>query len=185
MDQDSNGIFVARNDRGAFVRVVGRGTFQNAQCLRQFGMQAIEQGCPAISLDLCGCKAMDSTFLGVLAGFGLKLRALGREDGLHLFNTCGHTLESCQTLGLDRLAQLESGPPNGAEVQPPPGSGFRKLPDSDLSAAKNKDKSSTAAVMLEAHEDLCRCDGRNEAKFKDVKKLLRNGAERQSPATQI
>src|SRR5207253_10559269 len=76
MDQDSNGIFVARNERGAFVRVVGRGTFQNAQCLRQFGLEAIEEGCPAISLDLSGCKAMDSTFLGVLAGFGLKLRAL-------------------------------------------------------------------------------------------------------------
>src|SRR5438067_9060859 len=168
MDQDSNGIFVARNERGAFVRVVGRGTFQNAQCLRQFGLEAIEEGCPAISLDLSGCKAMDSTFLGVLAGFGLKLRALGREDGLYLFNTGGHTLESCQTLGLDRLAQLDPGPPDSAEEQPPPTSEFRKLADSDVSSAtKRKDKSVTAAVMLEAHEDLCRCDGRNEAKFKD------------------
>ena len=182
MSEDSNGIFVARTERGAFVRVVGRGTFQNAQSLRQFGQKVIEEGCPAISLDLSSCKAMDSTFLGVLAGLGLKLRGLGREDGLHLFNTGGHTLESCQTLGLDRLARLEAGPPDFDDVQTPPACEFCKLADSDpFGGSKRKDKTETASVMLEAHEDLCRCDGRNEAKFTDVKKLLRNGLEEENP----
>jgi anti-anti-sigma regulatory factor len=179
MNQDSHGIFVARDERGAFVRVNGRGTFQNAQSLREFGVEALNQGCPAISFDLADCQGMDSTFLGVLAGFGLKLRALGRKDALYLYNTGGRNFECCQTLGLDRLARLEAGPPNASETQPPPASQFRKLADSDVSGSAKRDKSATAAMMLEAHEDLCECDQGNEAKFNDVKRLLRTQVEGQ------
>src|SRR5215471_13634171 len=169
MSENSPGIFVALNERGAFVRVNGRGTFQNAHVLREFGLESIGRGCRTVLLDLSGCLSMDSTFLGVLAGFGLKLRELGREDALHLFNAGNRTFEACQTLGLDRVARLECGTP-GAGLQTPPPSDFRRL-DAEPSGGA-KDKSATAAVMLEAHEDLCTCDERNEAQFKDVKKFL-------------
>jgi anti-anti-sigma regulatory factor len=177
MNENPSGIFVALNERGAFVRVNGRGTFQNAQVLRQFGLEAIGRGCRAIALDLSGCLSMDSTFLGVLAGFGLKLRELGREDALHLFNAGNRTLEACQTLGLDRLARLDCGPPEPASLAPP-ASDFHKL-DCDPAPDKTRDKSATAALMLEAHEDLCTCDEGNEARFQDVKSYLREEIAKQ------
>jgi len=180
MSENQPGIFVALNERGAFVRVNGRGTFRNAHFLREFGLEAIGRGCRAISLDLSECLSMDSTFLGVLAGFGLKLRDLGREDALHLFNAGNRTLEACQTLGLDRLARLDSGPPEPASCQAPPPSDFRKLDSEPSGSEKTRDKSAAAALMLEAHEDLCTCDERNEPQFKAVKECLREEIERQN-----
>jgi len=174
MNDHLSGIYVARTQQGAFARVSGRGNYQNAAPLRQFGQEAIEQGTRAICLDLGQCQGMDSTFLGVLAGFGLKLLQTGCKDGLHLFNAGDRTLHSCQCLGLDRLAHLEPGLPDVKDLQPPPETDFHKLPDTDLTAlSKPNAKDETAEIMLEAHEDLCRCDEKNEVKFKDVKECLR------------
>jgi len=177
MSEGSSGIFVACTERGAFVRVMGRGTYRNAEPLRQFGQEAIGRGGRRIFLDLAHCQGMDSTFLGVLAGFGLKLRQLGRNDGLHLMNAGERNLQLCQSLGLDRLARIEAGAPTASEETLE----FRMLPDTDLTALnKPADQAGTASVMLEAHEDLCRADERNEAKFKDVKKLLREEITRKA-----
>jgi anti-anti-sigma regulatory factor len=175
---NSSGVFVARTEREVFVRVIGRGTYQNAQPLRQFGKERLE-ACRCFHVDLAQCAGMDSTFLGVLAGLGLKLRASGQQTGLHLFNASSRDLQSCRSLGLDQLARIESGPPGSWPCQIPAESEFRQLPDTDLTAlSKGSDKEATTRVMLEAHEDLCRADERNEAKFKDVKQLLREEVAR-------
>ena len=180
-NDNSNGVFVAWTERDAFVQVIGRGTYQNAEPVRQFGKERLEKGCQCFHVDLAECAGMDSTFLGVLAGLGLKLRARGQKGGLHLFNAGKHNLQSCQSLGLDQLARLESGPPEAGACPLPPESVFRKLPETDLTALnKPKDKAGTTRLMLEAHEDLCRADERNEAKFKDVKQFLRAEIVRKS-----
>jgi anti-anti-sigma regulatory factor len=174
MNEGSSGIFVACTNRGAFVRVMGRGSYRNAQPLRQFGLEIVARDGAMIFCDLAQCQGMDSTFLGVLAGFGLKFHQLGRKDGLQLFNADTRSRELCQSLGLDRLARIEPGVPETPEFQLPPDSEYRLLPDTDLTAlSKPADQAVTASVMLEAHEDLCRADERNETKFKDVKNLLR------------
>ncbi len=182
MNNDLSGIFVARTQRGAFARVSGRGNYQNAAPFRQFGLDAIEQGVRAICLDLGQCQGMDSTFLGVLAGFGLKLLQTGCKDGLHLFNAGDRTFQSCQCLGLDRLASLDPGLPDHTEFQPPPEAEFHKLPDSDLTTlSRPSAKDDVAEIMLEAHEDLCECDHNNEVKFEDVKQCLRERLAGQTP----
>ena len=176
---ESSGIFVACADHDVFVRVIGRGTYQNAQPVRQFGKDWMEKSCPCFHFDLAECAGMDSTFLGVLAGLGLKLRARGQTGGLHFFNADKRILQSCQSLGLDQLACMESGAPDAAACRFPPESEFLELPDTDLAAlTKTRDKEATSRLMLEAHEDLCRADGRNEEKFRDVKQLLREEVAR-------
>jgi len=176
---NSIGVFVAWIEGDVFVRVIGRGTHQNAEPVRQFGRECMENACQCFHVDLAQCAGMDSTFLGVLAGLGLKLRARGQNGGLHLFNADNHNLQSCQSLGLDQLARLESGPRDAGACPLPPESLFRKLPDTDLTALnKPRDKEGTTRLMLEAHEDLCRADERNEGKFKDVKQFLREEVRR-------
>jgi anti-anti-sigma regulatory factor len=178
---NSSGVFVAWTEGDVFVRVIGRGTYQNAEPVRQFAKEWMEKACQCFHVDLAQCAGMDSTFLGVLAGLGLKLRARGRNGGLHLFNAGNHNLQTCQSLGLDQLGRLESGTPDAGAGPLPPESAFRKLPDTDLTVLKKpKDKAGTTRLMLEAHEDLCRADERNEAKFKDVKQFLLEEAARGS-----
>jgi anti-anti-sigma regulatory factor len=185
MAEDSSGIFVAESGHRVFVRIVGRGTYRNAQPLRQFGQETIATRGKTLHVDLSRCQGMDSTFLGVLAGFGLKFRKLGRNDSLHLFNAGERNLQLCQSLGLDGLARIESGTPTAIAEVAPPGSEFRVLPDSDLSAlTKAADKDGTASLMLEAHEDLCSADERNEEKFRDVKRLLREEIDRKAGPNQ-
>ena len=180
-NDSSSGVFVAWTEGDVFVRVIGRGTYQNAEPVRQFGKEWMDKACRCFHVDMAQCAWMDSTFLGVLAGLGLKLRARGQNGGLHLFNAGNHNLQSCQSLGLDQLARLESGPPDSGTCLLPPESAYRKLPDTDLAELKKlRDKAGTTRLMIEAHEALCRADERNEGKFRDVKQYLREEATRLS-----
>ncbi len=181
MNDTRSGIFVALSGQDLFVQIRGRGNYRNAAPLRKFGQDVLSSGCTAAHVDLAECQGMDSTFLGVLAGFGLQLRQAGQNNGLHLFNAGELNLHSCQVLGLGRMARLEAAAPSAPDFLAPPASEFRQLPDTDLTAPNAMPaKDQTTALMLEAHEDLCVTDERNEAKFKDVKQLLREELERQS-----
>src|ERR1043166_8191652 len=131
---NSSGVFVAWTGGDVFVRVVGRGAYQNAEPVRQFGKEWLEKACRCFHVDLAECTGMDSTFLGVLAGLGLKLRARGLNDGLHLFNAGSHNLQSGQSLGVNLLARVDSGPADAVTSPVPPALSFRRLPDTDLTA---------------------------------------------------
>ena len=92
MNADSNGIFVLDAGKEFFVRVIGRGTYQNSQPLRQHVTAIMQQDCREFYVDLGGCQGMDSTFLGVLAGFGLSLRRSGQNSRLHILNASERNL---------------------------------------------------------------------------------------------
>ena len=181
MSENLSGIFVCARGGDAFVRVMGRGSHQNAQPFRQWLQAQIGADCRCLHVDLSQCQGMDSTFLGLLAGFGLKRRAAGGQGALHLFNAGDRHLKSCQSLGLDRLARIDPMRPDDPAFHPPLDSEYCQLPDTDLIALKKPaDSFGTAQVMLEAHEDLCATDERNEPKFKDVKQFLREEIARKS-----
>jgi len=176
LKESSSGILVALSSRALFVRVIGRGAYRNSAPLRQLGEKSFQEGCTACYVDLGECQSMDSTFLGLLAGFGLALRGKGR---LYLYNTNRRTAASLGCLGLDRLAQIDPGKPEEVARELPPEAAFWKLPGTDLTAkAGPLDDLATARLILECHEDLCRTDERNEPKFKDVKHLLREDLAR-------
>ena len=174
VSEPSKGICVGCADGWVHVRVVGRGTFQNSQPLRQFAMEKIDQGKQEFVVDLGQCQGMDSTFLGVLAGIGLRLRQNGRTATVHVANISHRNLELLQTLGLDRLFTMDSDiPPTLAETE------YRKLPDTDVAQLSHPlDKDETADLMIEAHDNLIRADERNAPKFKELTRFLREAVER-------
>jgi anti-anti-sigma regulatory factor len=174
VNEPSKGISVGCAGNRVYVRVVGRGTFQNSQPLRLFALQKIDQGQREFVVDLGQCQGMDSTFLGVLAGIGLHLRQNGKLATVHIVNISPRNLELLQTLGLDRLLTTNSStPPPLAEA------GYRKLPDTDLTQLTHPPgKDETTDLMIEAHDNLVRADKHNAPKFRELTRFLRESIER-------
>jgi len=170
----SKGIYVGCADGQVYVRVVGRGTFQNSQPLRHFALEKIERGQAEFVVDLGQCQGMDSTFLGVLAGIGLRLRQDGRDATICVVNIGSRNMELLQMLGLDRLFTMNSVTvPALAEAE------YEKLPDTDLTQLTHPlDKDETADLMIEAHDNLIRADERNASKFRELTRFLRETVER-------
>jgi len=175
----TKGISVSLINNAVHVRVVGRGTFQNGQPLRRYALEMMERGVQQFIVDLGGCDGMDSTFLGVLAGMGLRLSQNGRTGQVRVANIGQRNLELLETLGLDRLFGLDQPSGKNLRYEPPSGAVFQRLPDSDLTQLnKPLNKSDTADLMLEAHDDLMRADQRNLAKFKDLTSYLREKVDK-------
>lgn len=174
MGETPKGISVGGVGNWVCVRVVGRGTFQNSQPLRKFALEKIDQGREEFIVDLGQCQGMDSTFLGVLAGIGLRLRQAGRDATVHVVNINPRNLELLQTLGLDRLFIINSGaPPLSAEPD------YHKLADTDLTHPTHPlDKDETTDLMIEAHDNLIQADERNASRFKELARFLRDAVER-------
>ena len=156
-------ILVARNANLGFVKVVGRGSFQNSGCLKAFYLQLLKEGVNRFVVDLENCTYLDSTFLGILLGLGLKLKEAG--NGLfHILNANPRNLELLKNLGLDRLIQIDNSRANLngiAEKQ------LEEMPCPIPTRAE------AAPTILEAHENLMEFDPRNVPKFKDVVEFLR------------
>jgi anti-sigma B factor antagonist len=164
------GISVGLVNNEVHVRVVGRGTFQNSQPLRRYALEVMERGVKEFVVDLGACDGMDSTFLGVLAGIGLRVTQNGRAGHIRVANINSRNLELLQTLGLDRLFTIKDAP-----YERPADAVLQRLPDTDVAQLdKPLSKRDTAELMLECHDNLARADQRNVAKFKDLTTFLRD-----------
>jgi anti-anti-sigma regulatory factor len=174
VNESSKGISVGCAENRVYVRIVGRGTFQNSQPLRIFALQQIEEGHREFVMDLKQCPGMDSTFLGVLAGIGLRLRQNGNPATVQIINISPRNQELLQTLGLDRLFTMNSAVPLPLEE-----ADYHQLPDTDLTQLTHTlDKEETTDLMIEAHDNLLRADKRNASKFRELTRFLREAVER-------
>src|SRR5471032_1541144 len=106
-------ILVARSADLGFIKVVGRGSFQNSSCLKAFYQQLLKEGVRRFMVDLEACTYLDSTFLGILLGLGLKLREAG-HGLLHILNANSRNLELLTNLGLDRLIVIDGAGASGS-----------------------------------------------------------------------
>ena len=171
-------ILVARNADLGLVRVVGRGSFQNSSCLKAFYQQLIKEGVRRFVVDLGACTYLDSTFLGILLGLGLKLKEAG-NGLLHILNASPRNLELLKNLGLDRLIQihgadaLASGTANGGDRSITPNLNGVKQEAYKEMPCPVPTRAEAAPTILEAHEALMQFDPRNVPKFKDVVEFLR------------
>ena len=123
-----------------------------------------EQGHKRFVLEVSECQLMDSTFLGVLAGLGLKFNdeRNGHEPAsLELLNPSDRIFDLIENLGIEHLFQIHKGAtPEVGELSPvgKPGSA--------------PDRTETTRICLEAHRLLMEINPANVAKFKDVAKFL-------------
>ena len=161
-------VWVTLHKKLALARVEGRGSFKISTSIKEFGQAALQAGVSTAVLDMGACIGMDSTFMGVLAGWATRLRQMpgGR---LVLINLSPHTRNLVATLGLDRIAQAyESG------ALPEDLRSVAALSES-LSVLDSKEETqrATTETMIEAHQNLVDLSEDNLPRFKDVLTYLR------------
>jgi len=173
---ESSKILVARTATLGFIKVVGRGSFQNSGCLKAFYQQLLKESVRMFVVDLEACTYLDSTFLGTLLGLGLKLKEADKGT-LQILNASPRNLELLKNLGLDRLIQIDGKSPglNGNIPTAPSSSVNGIVVEKDLQevSCPVPTREEAAPTILEAHEALMEFDPRNVPKFKDVVEFLR------------
>ena len=162
---DSPTYLVDANSDPAVLKICGRASYTNCNPVHAFFRRMIEGGRQHVVVDFEECTAMDSTFLGVLAGAAMQIRRSSTHGSLVLTHLDGNNLRLVRELGLDRVLEIATGDPptvDGKTLESVQGE--QAAPD----------------TILNAHENLVRADESNETRFQDVLSFLRGGTERGS-----
>ena len=165
-------LSVAVSDKVAWIRIAGRATFNNSVDFRTLVNGLSERGCSHFILDLSDCLLMDSTFLGVLAGLGLKHPRNG--DGgtaFELLNPNARISDLLENLGVAHLFKVVQGPPTAS----------KPLEPMDETPAQ-QDGVEVTRTCLEAHRTLMDINPGNVPKFKDVAAFLQEDLRRKEAA---
>jgi anti-anti-sigma factor len=144
----------------ACVKIAGRANFTSSPDFKTLLEELAQKGYRHFLIDLSECVLMDSTFLGVLAGFGMKLNPAG-EKGIELYNANTRVSELLENLGALHLFQLVTG---GLQL---PGEVKTCTPESS-----NPTHEEITRTSLEAHQTLMEVNPDNVARFKDVTQFL-------------
>ncbi len=165
-------ILVGSANETVWVKVEGRGTFENCQCLKEFSRRMIQRGHSEFVLDLEKCELMDSTFMGTLAAVAFNLRD-ANAGGLRVVRANRRNFSLLESLGLDHLFTVVPDP-----TDPAPAS-------LHVSPTCENAPEVTKADILVAHEALVEADPRNAVRFQDVieylKQELAEGAPENPP----
>jgi anti-anti-sigma regulatory factor len=154
-------VFVGKNV--AWIRIGGRANFASSPDFKTLLEKLQQKGYSHFKIELQSCVLMDSTFLGVLAGFGMKISPEGAtaERGVELMNASERVQELLENLGAVHLFKMTTG-----ELTLPP----------DMKQCQTEDTSPTheqiTRTSLEAHQTLMKITPENVARFKDVTQFL-------------
>lgn len=145
----------------ACVKIAGRANFSFSPDFKTLLAELIQKGYGHFVIDLSECVLMDSTFLGVLAGFGIKLNnaAAKSREGIELSNPNPRVTELLENLGVLQLFKII----NGALQL----SGEVCVPD-----PVNPSHEEITRTSLEAHQALMAVNPDNVPRFKDVTQFL-------------
>ena len=159
---------VSIGDKCAFVQINGRANFTSSVDFKTLLDELLQKGYTSFVLDLTECVLMDSTFLGVLAGFGLKLNSPQADKVdrmIELFNPNGRISELLENLGVLHLFKVAEGethaPANTTDVK-----------------STNASREEVTRTCLEAHKTLMNINPENITKFKDVTAFLAEDLKR-------
>ncbi|HEY2329497.1 MAG TPA: STAS domain-containing protein [Verrucomicrobiae bacterium] len=147
----------------ACIKIAGRANFASSPDFKTLLSELAQKGFGHFIIDLSECVLMDSTFLGVLAGFGMKLNPNGApaERGIELHNATARVSELLENLGAAHLFKTTTG-----EL---------KLP-ADVKTCTpesiNPTHEQITRICLEAHQTLMAMNPENVARFKDVAQFL-------------
>jgi len=156
-------ILVGVTGNAVYIKVRGKGSFQNSPALKEFARQMLERGHRIFAFDLGECTVMDSTFMGTLAGMALRLRESGGT--LLVRNVNERNFELLRNLGLNNLFEIEP----SSELL----AAGSTNDESALETENELSRSENAACMIEAHEALVDAAPENLARFKDVLEYLK------------
>lgn len=172
MTAPSAKILVSVNEKFSCIRISGRANIAASVDFKALLDQLLQRGCNLFVLDLTDCAWMDSTFLGVLAGFALKLQPPqpgNVERRVELFNLSGRLFKQLEEIGVLHLFKVTDGAP-----QP------EKCGAQDISSA-NASREDVTRTCLEAHQTLMNINPENIARFKDVAAFLAEDLKKVKP----
>jgi anti-anti-sigma regulatory factor len=147
----------------ACVKIAGKANFTCSPDFKTLLDELVHKGYGHFIIDLSECVLMDSTFLGVLAGFGIKLNpnASSSMPGIELHNPTARVSDLLENLGTAHLFKQTTG-----EL---------KLPNDVRSCTPesiNPSHEQITRTCLQAHETLMSMNPQNQARFKDVALFL-------------
>lgn len=151
------------------MKVAGRGTFDNSQCVKDYVQRMIAKGQKEFILDLGKCELMDSTFMGMLTSVAFLLRDIDNGQ-LSVVRANARNFSLMESLGLDHLFHVE---PESTAPAP------ETLKEATCPVT-TPDEQKTAILI--AHEALVEADPRNAVRFQDVIEFLRQEIADGTPA---
>lgn len=152
----ASSVQVGVSGPSVWIRVSGRGSFQNSGGVKEFGAEMARRGHREFIVDLAECELMDSTFLGTLAGIALKVRG---DGSVRIVRANPRNRQVLRNLGLDRVLAVEDEPSPAA----PAGSWTEAA---GIAPARRE-------TIIEAHESLVAANPENAVRFKDVIEFLK------------
>lgn len=158
MEMEDKSILVGQDDKEVLIKIIGEGTIHNSHTLKEFLNQMIKEGYKDFIICLEECLSVDSTFIGVLVGIGLKLKKKFNRT-LRLVNVSAHNRKPLKTLGVIGLFDVIE---DWRET-------FEEL---KYLERKRTTKLQAAEHIMRAHEHLMELDVANRIKFKDVHKFM-------------
>jgi anti-anti-sigma regulatory factor len=160
-------LMVLIGEQFACVKVVGRANFATSVDFKTVLAGLESKRYPYIVIELSECSLMDSTFLGVLAAFGVKMNPDGEDcvkQEIELRNANERLLELLESLGVLHLFKICQGDlPNCREI---------------TAAPCHPSREALTRASLEAHQTLMEINPANVSRFKDVTKFLAEDLER-------
>lgn len=163
-------LSVSVGEKTACIKISGRANFTSSIDFKTLINELLQRRFACFALDLTECTLMDSTFLGVLAGFGLKVNS-PQTDGIarviQLFNPNPRIAELLETLGVLHLFQVHPEPLNVEHLSCPV--------DHQPSLPNRQDVTENC---LEAHQTLMSLNPGNASRFKDVAAFLAEDLKR-------
>ena len=147
----------------ACVKITGRANFATSPDFKTLLGELSGKNYKHFIIDLTECVLMDSTFLGVLSGFGMKMNPKAEciTRGIELVNPSPRVAELLENLGALHLFQVTNGK--------------LTLPDdvkTCIPESINPTHEEITRTSLEAHQTLMAINPENVARFKDVAQFL-------------
>jgi anti-sigma B factor antagonist len=153
-----------------WLRITGHANFTVAPDFKRLLHQLHAKGYRRFVVDLSQCVLLDSTFLGLLCGLGVKLHQSGDPDaGVDLLNPSPRIVQLLENLGVCQLLRIVQAP----NAEPAPAAAT----ESPLGQTPT-DRAELARTSLEAHKTLMQLNPANEARFKDVTQFLAEDLQR-------
>lgn len=171
MNTPAANLTILTGKKFACIRITGRANFTLSIDFKMLVTELCQRGYSYFVIELSECTLMDSTFLGVLAGFGLKMNPSDGGTQSHqveLQNPNARITELLETLGVLHLFKITRGP--------------LAAPEAVIACSPEPAHPSRAEftqACLEAHRTLMEINPANVARFKDVAKFLAEDLQKQ------
>jgi anti-sigma B factor antagonist len=168
MNESLPRMMVAVLDQMVCIKINGRADFTLSKDSEKLIYELWDRGYRRFVIELHDCVMMDSTYLGMLSGIGLKFADASHQPSspLELLNPSPRIAEVLESLGVEHLFKITHCPD------------FLKVNYQPLPPTAGTNKTEVTRTCLEAHEILMALNPENVKKFKDVAQFLAEDLKR-------